>query len=363
MRRRAPLRARVGHRHRRQQRLGVRVRRAGRRCSSAGADLDDLAEVHHRHPVGDVAHHRQVVGDEHVGQAELVLQILEQVDDAGLDRHVERRHRLVEHEQLGLERERPGDADALALTAGELVRVAAGVLGLEADELQQLARPAPAAVGLQVPCIRSGSATIASTVMRGSSEAYGSWNTICIAAPELRSSVAGLRVSTSMPSKQHLPDVGCDQPQQQPAGGGLAAARLPHQAERLAADRVEADTSLTAWTAPTRRAGDSPPRTGKSLTRSTRHLQERIGHGRHGVDGRSCAAVRRQLIDVGVGRALPSATLDHCARTRCAVAPDRFGRARAVGGARPRAPRANSRAARVERASGRQADRATAAGP
>ena len=51
----------------------------------AGADLDDLAEVHHRHPVGDVAHHRQVVGDEEVGEAELVLQLLEQVHDAGLD--------------------------------------------------------------------------------------------------------------------------------------------------------------------------------------------------------------------------------------------------------------------------------------
>ena len=36
--------------------------------------------------------------------AELVLQVLEQVHDAGLDRHVERRHRLVEHEQLRVER-------------------------------------------------------------------------------------------------------------------------------------------------------------------------------------------------------------------------------------------------------------------
>ena len=58
------------------------------------------------------------------GEAELVLQVLEQVDDAGLDRDVERRHRLVEHEQLRVERERAGDADALALAAGELVRVA-----------------------------------------------------------------------------------------------------------------------------------------------------------------------------------------------------------------------------------------------
>ena len=68
--------------------------------SSRVADLDDLAQVHHRDPVGDVPDHRQVVGDEQVGQPELVLQVLEQVDHAGLDRHVQRRHRLVEHEQL-----------------------------------------------------------------------------------------------------------------------------------------------------------------------------------------------------------------------------------------------------------------------
>ena len=76
--------------------------------------------------------------DEHVGEVELVLQVLEQVDDLGLDRHVERRDRLVGDDQLRAQRERPGDADALALAAGELVRVAVVVLGVEADQLQQL---------------------------------------------------------------------------------------------------------------------------------------------------------------------------------------------------------------------------------
>ena len=52
--------------------------------------------------------------------AELDLQPLEQVDDAGANRYVERRDRLVEHEQLRLERERARDADALALAAGKL---------------------------------------------------------------------------------------------------------------------------------------------------------------------------------------------------------------------------------------------------
>ena len=47
---------------------------------------------------------------------------------------------------FGSQRERPGDADALALAAGELVRVPVAVLGVEADLSQQLAHLLPAAV-------------------------------------------------------------------------------------------------------------------------------------------------------------------------------------------------------------------------
>ena len=60
-------------------------------------------------------HHREVVGDEQEGDVELALQVLEQVDHLRLDRHVERGDGLVGHQQLRVQRERPGDADALAL--------------------------------------------------------------------------------------------------------------------------------------------------------------------------------------------------------------------------------------------------------
>ena len=60
-----------------------------------GPLLDDLAVVHDRDPVGDVADDADVVGDEEVGEAELVLEVVEQVDDLRLDRDVERGDRLV----------------------------------------------------------------------------------------------------------------------------------------------------------------------------------------------------------------------------------------------------------------------------
>jgi hypothetical protein len=82
--------------------------------------------------------HREVVADEQVGEAELLAQVHEQVQHLRLDRDVERRHRLVADDESGLHRQSAGDADALALAAGELVRVAAGIGGIEADLGQRL---------------------------------------------------------------------------------------------------------------------------------------------------------------------------------------------------------------------------------
>ena len=105
------------------------------------ADLDDPPEVHHRHPVGDVPHHRQVVGDEQVADSpSSVLSRSSRLStpawidtsraDTGSSSTISR----------GFERERPGDADALALAAGELAREAGQVqLRVEPDDLEQLA--------------------------------------------------------------------------------------------------------------------------------------------------------------------------------------------------------------------------------
>ena len=124
-------------RRRRQQ--GPRVRMSGVAVQSGRrGNLDDLAQVHHRDAVADVLDHAQVVRDEEVGELELVLQVEEQVEDLRLDRHVERGDRLVGNDELRVDRKRAGDADALALAAGELVRIAVAVLGAQADQRQQV---------------------------------------------------------------------------------------------------------------------------------------------------------------------------------------------------------------------------------
>ena len=103
--------------------------------------LDDLAEIHHRDAVGHVLDDGEVVADEQERQAELLLQVLQQVDDLRLDRDVERRDRLVADDEVGLGRERAGDADALALPAGELVRPAVHRVARQPHRVHQAPRP------------------------------------------------------------------------------------------------------------------------------------------------------------------------------------------------------------------------------
>jgi hypothetical protein len=73
------------------------------------------------------------VADEQVGEAVAGLQFAQQLDDLRLHRHVERRGWLVGHDKPGLQHECAGDRHALALAAGEFVRVALGRLGVEPD--------------------------------------------------------------------------------------------------------------------------------------------------------------------------------------------------------------------------------------
>jgi hypothetical protein len=82
--------------------------------------------------------------DEQQRHAVLAHEFLEQCHDFRLHHHVERAGRLVGDEQLRPRRDRRGDANALPLAAGKLVRIGAqGCLGLRnADALQKFLRTA-----------------------------------------------------------------------------------------------------------------------------------------------------------------------------------------------------------------------------
>ncbi len=110
----------------------------------AGGKLDDLTKVHDGDAVAHGADDGEVVGDEEVGEAKAILELLEKVDDLGLDRDIESGEGLVGDDEPGLDGEGTGDADALPLAAGELVRKTVGERGADSDGVEQLRDALPA---------------------------------------------------------------------------------------------------------------------------------------------------------------------------------------------------------------------------
>ena len=122
----------VHRRHGREQRLGVGMPGIVEQLAPR-RDFDDAPVVHDRHAVGDVFDDGEVVRDEQHRQAELRLQILQEIEDLRLHGDVEGRHRLVANDKLGTQDQRAGDADALELAARQLMGIARLVFAPEAD--------------------------------------------------------------------------------------------------------------------------------------------------------------------------------------------------------------------------------------
>src|SRR5581483_5488694 len=129
----------VEPRSRAQEAGRVRVRGAFEDLVRA-AHLHDLPAVHDRHPPADAGDDAEVVRDQQDGQPQPLLDLVDQLEDLGLDRHVQSRGRLVGDQELRLAGERHRDQDALPLTARELVRVGARPLARrrDPDQVEQL---------------------------------------------------------------------------------------------------------------------------------------------------------------------------------------------------------------------------------
>ena len=112
------------HMHRGLRQLArVGVQLFGQRARGV-AGLHHLAMAQDGDAVGHLGDHRQVVRDQQQAHAVFRDQIAQQVEDLRLQHHVERRRRLVGDQQLGFQRTGDGDDDALALAAGQFVRIA-----------------------------------------------------------------------------------------------------------------------------------------------------------------------------------------------------------------------------------------------
>ncbi len=130
-----PGTAHIEARNLRQQGLGIGVVGRAKQLLHRRA-LDHTAQIHDHHAVTQMLDHAQVMADEQIRQAQFVSQVHEQIEDLRLNRHIERRHRFIAHQQLRLHCQRAGDADTLALAPTELMRVALPQAGVEPRALQ-----------------------------------------------------------------------------------------------------------------------------------------------------------------------------------------------------------------------------------
>ena len=90
---------------------------------SRRAGLDDFSLIHHGDAVGDVVDDAKVMGDENHRQPEVFLERGDEIEDLRLDGDIECGDRFVGDDELRFRGERAGDGDALALAAGEFVRM------------------------------------------------------------------------------------------------------------------------------------------------------------------------------------------------------------------------------------------------
>ena len=179
-----------------------------------------------------------------------LLQLAEQLQDLRLHRHVERGRRLVGDEQVGLVGERHGDHHALALAAGELVRIGAEPALRVADaDLRRAARAsaARAAASPSPWCSFRISPICRSMVCSGLSEVIGSWKIMRdVVAAHACAAPCSLAASRSLPLNRISP-VGCaaggigQELQHRQRRDRLARAGLADQRHRLALGDVEGD--------------------------------------------------------------------------------------------------------------------------
>ena len=103
----------------------------------------DQSQVHHHYLVGHAADDRQVVADVDDGHVEVILQFLNQLQDLGLNRHIQRGGGFVRNQQGRIAGQRHGNHGPLAHAARQFMGkgVHGPIRARNADPPQQVHGP------------------------------------------------------------------------------------------------------------------------------------------------------------------------------------------------------------------------------
>ena len=179
--------------------------------------------------------------DEDVGQAQALLEIGQQVEDLGLDRHVQRGDRLVADDDLRARSQCAGDRQALALAARELVRVACLRVGGQPDQTQQL--------GYAGLALRAGERLVQQQrfSQHGACRHARVERAVGVLKHHLQPAAhaaqgLALQRAQVLAAQTDLARIGFDQSKQHAGHSGLTAAGLTHYGEGAASAHLEGHT-------------------------------------------------------------------------------------------------------------------------
>lgn len=171
--------------------------------------------------------------DEHERSAELAVNALKLVLELLTQVLVERRQWLVEQQDLGIEHQRPGDRDALLLSAGKGIRALVAMLG-QAHDVEHLRNPAPPFTA-RVPAYAQGEIdVIGNAEMRKQRVALEHHPEIAV----LRRAAGDVRIAV-----KDAPGRGHREPGDGHQQRSLARAGRPKQREELAGADVQGDVA------------------------------------------------------------------------------------------------------------------------
>ena len=177
--------------------------------------------------------------DEHQPQSQGGLEVLEEVEHLGAHRDVQGGGGLVGHDDVGVQGERSGDGDALALTTGDLPRQHVECAGGQPDQVEQVAhlgltllgRPDSVDVERVDERVVHDHARVEGRgrVLEDHRDAASQIATVRGRAPQ------GTTLEDDLTGGDRL------QPHHDSGRGGLAATRLPHESQRLSALDAQRD--------------------------------------------------------------------------------------------------------------------------
>src|SRR4030042_6485156 len=86
--------------------------------------LHHLAQVHHSDIIADTLGNQKLMGDVEVGKAKLLSEVLQKVENLGLDGDIQGGGRFVKGDKFRFRSQGTSNGDTLALPAAKLVGIA-----------------------------------------------------------------------------------------------------------------------------------------------------------------------------------------------------------------------------------------------